>query len=148
MRSASFLRKSLPHLAPTWVKEGDLYFLTLCCERRGLNQLCLPETADALLASAEFYHRQARWFVRLFLLMPDHLHALVAFPGGAGMSEVIRNWKRHATRTLGIRWQRNFFDHRIRNRESWDSKAEYIRQNPVRAKLIDTAVEWPYVIEH
>jgi putative transposase len=94
-------------------------------------------------------HRQAGeiWFARLVLLMPDHLHALIAFPTERAMETTVRQWKGFLAHQFKIRWQRDFFDHRIRNAESWQQKANYIRQNPVRAGLIADAMTWPYVWE-
>lgn len=83
----------------------------------------------------------------MFLLMPDHLHAIMAVPRVDGLSEAIRSWKRLTARTHGIRWQRNFFDHRLRSREALETKARYIRENPVRAGLVDCAEDWPHFID-
>jgi hypothetical protein len=41
-------------------------------------------------------------------------------------------------------WQRGFFDHLIRNLESYGEKWEYVRQNPVRARLVTRPEDWPY----
>ena len=79
------------------------------------------------------------------LLMPDHLHALVSFPGDNTMPKVVAAWKRHAARTQRILWQRGFFDHRLRHDESLRNKEDYIRQNPVRAGLIGQGERWLYV---
>ncbi len=109
--------------------------------------LIRPEVGRALLESARVYHEKNRWYARLFLAMPDHVHALLAFPPQENLSEVIRNWKSFTARKLGIEWQRNFFDHRLRSDEQWELKAEYIRQNPVRKGLISSAAQWPYLFE-
>ena len=79
--------------------------------------------------------------------MPDHLHMLVAIAGDTNLSNLIRDFKRITSRTARIRWQRNFFDHRLRHDESESEKAEYIRQNPIRAGLMAAAQDWPYMIE-
>ncbi|MCF7688183.1 MAG: hypothetical protein K9N01_07760 [Cephaloticoccus sp.] len=91
-------------------------------------------------------HRHASevWFMRLFLLMPDHVHALVSFPQEANLLTSVRQWKNYVARMQGIKWQRDFFEHRLRNAESWEEKAHYIRQNPVRAGLIANAEAWAY----
>ena len=140
-------RKTLPHGVPHWVPSGSLYFLTLCCTPRRQNQLCTPLIAAAIFESVRFRHERHDWFARLILLMPDHLHALVTFPVDQPMSQAIRLWKGYLARHHGIAWQRDFFDHRIRSGESWEEKAHYIRQNPVRAGLAAKADEWPYVWE-
>ena len=41
-------------------------------------------------------------------------------------------------------WQRGFFDHVIRSSESYSQKWEYVRDNPVRAGLVQEADEWPF----
>jgi hypothetical protein len=41
-------------------------------------------------------------------------------------------------------WERGFFDHVIRNAENYARKWEYVRQNPVRAGLVERVEEWPY----
>lgn len=84
----------------------------------------------------------------MFLLMPDHLHAILAVPRLERLSEVIRNWKRLTARAHGVRWQRNFFDHRLRSCEALEAKARYIRENPVRAGLVDRAEDWPHLLDH
>ena len=81
----------------------------------------------------------------MLLLMPDHLHALILFPQEAEMRVVVSEWKKFSARTMHIRWQRDFFDHRLRGEESARAKEEYIRQNPVRAGLAETPEDWPYV---
>jgi putative transposase len=146
-KTPTFLRASLEHVAPSWVKPGSLFFVTVCCEPRGTGQLCHPAVSYPLLESVRFYHEHGRWFSRLFLLMPDHVHALLAFPPDEKMSEVMRNWKNYTARKYGIVWQRNFFDHRLRSDESWTEKAAYIRKNPVRAGLISAGASWPHIYE-
>jgi hypothetical protein len=112
-----------------------------------VNQLCNPETASLVLGSARHLHQSGSWFVRILLLMPDHLHALAAFPLEKEMTSVIPLWKGFLARMAGVRWQRGFFDHRIRNDKEWEAKAEYIRMNPARAGLIADPKNWPYVWE-
>jgi putative transposase len=79
--------------------------------------------------------------------MPDHLHGLFAFPWktASDLKGVVTNWKRYCSRRAGIDWQRDFFDHRIRNVDDHADKWAYIRTNPVRAGLVESADEWPHV---
>ena len=79
------------------------------------------------------------------LLMPDHLHALVSFPGNEDMRRVVANFKEITAKRGGIAWQRDFFDHRLRGNESWREKWEYIAMNPVRKGLAVSPQEWAYV---
>ena len=140
-------RKTLNHDCPSWAETGALYFVTINAAPRGTSDLVQPDSAASLLESAAHYHRQGRWFARLFLLMPDHVHALLAFPPVEAMRTVICDWKRYTARVHAVRWQRDFFDHRLRSNESWELKADYIRQNPVRKGLVQQATDWPWSLE-
>ncbi|MCX7827537.1 MAG: hypothetical protein N2689_18565, partial [Verrucomicrobiae bacterium] len=105
-----------------------------------------PALARALLDSARFYHERQQWHARLFLLMPDHLHALLVFPMEARMGEVIRNWKRFHARRHDVRWQENFFDHRLRSEDEQTERYHYILNNPVAKGLCQRPEQWPWVI--
>jgi putative transposase len=140
-------RKRLHHTPPSFVPEGSWFFLTVCCQQRTVNQLCLPTIGPFLLEDAVFYHRTHRWHLHLFLLMPDHLHAIAGFPAGQSMPEVLRAWKRLTTRRTGVNWQRGFFDHRLRPDDNFELKARYIRENPVRGCLVKDAKTWPHFVD-
>jgi putative transposase len=138
-------RKILNHDVPSWVPEGATFFITINSLPRGQNQLAIPAVATALTESIAARVERGQWWPRLVLFMPDHLHALMVFPAAQDLSKVVRNWKRYTARNAGIRWQRDFFDHRIRNERSLEEKWHYVAQNPVRAGLVPTAEDWPYV---
>ncbi len=141
-------RKTIGHIPPASVPAGSWFFITICCPQRRTNQLCRPATAPHLLEDAVFYHTSQRWVLHLFLLMPDHLHFIAGFPPEENMSEIIRNWKRLTARRTGIAWQKNYFDHRVRPDEGLQLKADYIRQNPVRAGLVSTPEAWPHFVDY
>ncbi len=140
-------RKSLPHAVPPWVKDGATYFFTQCLQDRTRSDLVRAETAGALLAAVRNYHDRQIWFMRLFLLMPDHLHALVSFPAGQSLRVAWSSWKRYTAKTTGVIWQRDFFEHRLRSHESWEQRARYIRENPVRKGLVTEGGLWPWYFE-
>jgi len=91
-----------------------------------------------------FRQQRLDWHVTLLVLMPDHLHMLVSFPNDLDMRKVITDWKSLLARKGGIAWQRDFFDHRIRDSENWEEKADYIRQNPVRRGLVARFEDWKF----
>jgi REP element-mobilizing transposase RayT len=139
------IRKRLYHDVPSWVDRNYVYFLTVNCQERGKNQLCRPAVAQSKRASLGFRIKSGFWWVHLFLLMPDHCHGLVSFSMNHGMQATVHDWKRYVARHAGVVWQRGFFEHRIRNDREFANKAHYIRDNPVRAGLVDQAGAWPYV---
>jgi len=158
-------RKSLPHEIPLWVDpQREIYFITINCQARGINQLASDKIALALLGTVRHRQEQRLWWPYIFLLMPDHIHALLSFPpsdnwvGTAGpavparvqradqtVQSIVSSWKRWTARQLGIRWQRDFFEHRLRREESRREKADYILHNPVRKRLVARPEDWPFV---
>lgn len=84
--------------------------------------------------------------------MPDHVHFFCTPVRDCptDLSQFIGKWKRWTCgriRHLGLRgfnWQAEFFDHLIRGGESYEAKWRYVRENPVRARLVAHADEWAY----
>ena len=138
-------RAPLDHSPPPW-DESPEWFITICCRPSGQNQLCHPIIGPRLLQTARFFHLRRFWNTELFLLMPDHVHALISVPARCQLADIVGRWKQWTTRHLKISWQKNFFDHRLRSYASANSKFKYIEQNPVRAGLVKEAKDWPYVL--
>jgi len=130
------------HATPGWVKSGAVYHIRIRTEPSYSTPLTDPKLAAALLESALLYQNSTRWYCRLFLLMPDHLHALLAFPPDKRMSDIIGTWKGYQTKRHGIQWQNNYFDHRIRSKAELRDKALYIRLNPVVKGLCASESDW------
>ena len=139
------LRKRLDHTAHFAGRFGAIYFISVCCQQRGSNQLCNENTSKILFDTARIYHESGRWNLSLLLLMPDHLHGLIGVDGRDWLSQLLRDYKRITAKLAEIHWQRNFFDHRLRHDESLAEKFAYICQNPVRAGLVQDEQDWPYV---
>ena len=111
----------------------------------GKNQLARAGTGDAVLSAMNHNHEKLVWHCRLCLLMPDHLHAILAFPHEPGMETVIKNWKKYVAGEYRVDWQRGFFDHRLRDQHELDEKTSYILMNPVRKGLCERAEDWVWV---
>lgn len=137
-------RKTLPHEIPSWVPDGSEYFIAICCQTCGQNQLCLPDISAKLKNAVFYYQQQQVWWIHLLLFMPDHLHAVISFNRDPGMKKAVAQWKRYTAGSFPVKWQRGFFDHRLRKTESFLEKADYIRNNPVRAGFVKTPADWPY----
>ena len=61
------------------------------------------------------------------------------------MQLIVNKWKEWVAKEIGIIWQRDFFEHRLRHDESRREKADYILQNPVRKQFVSRAEQWPFV---
>jgi putative transposase len=137
-------RSKLPHGILPWARTDAIFFITICCAPREANQLGHASVAQLIWESIEFRQRRGDWYVYEWLLMPDHLHALISFPPEKDLTKIIANWKEIVAKRTSITWQRDYFDHRLRSHESHEEKSQYIRQNPVRKKLVTRAEDWPF----
>ena len=61
------------------------------------------------------------------------------------MSATIGAWKSYLNRAGGLKWQRGYFDHRLRGEDTIREKAQYLCLNPVRAGLVTDSEAWPYL---
>jgi hypothetical protein len=78
--------------------------------------------------------------------MPDHLHAILAFPREPGTATTIKNWKKYVAGKHRVNWQRDFFDHRLRDHHEVHEKTNYILMNPVRKGSCERGEDWAWFI--
>ena len=142
----NFTRKRLAHGVPNWIDDGATYFITMNCRQRGCETLIVDATAQAIKQAIQNYTDQGKWWPQLFVLMPDHLHALCSLNTASyGIRQIISPWKGYLHKSQNIEWQEGFFEHRIRSQDALVEKAQYMRLNPVRAGLTDRPESWPYL---
>ena len=133
-----------------WLYTGrPLFFITTTTYQRGR----LLDQGNVHRAFIVFSNQAAERgvFVGRYVLMPDHLHLFVAIaPGGMEISKWVQILKVTMAKALRLRghtgpyWQKGFFDHVLRSAESYRLKWEYVRNNPVRAGLVEEPGQWPY----
>ena len=139
-------RKWLRHEVPETIPDPNpVFFLTLCCQKRGTNQLTNDSIWPSLLETVTHRNQSGIWNCTLFLAMPDHVHGIFRFNGPKRMKETIADWKKWTARQLKIKWQAGFFDHRLRDEANAIAKRAYIINNPVRANLVKHPNDWPYL---
>jgi len=121
---------------------------------RNTEQMDFAAIADAILSAARWYHEHGKWHLSLFLVRPDHLHFIAQFPSVCGHAgrvtlpivSIIQQFKSYLVRTYAIRFQRDFFDTRLRDDAHFAEEYDYILANPVRKGLCATPADWPYSI--
>jgi putative transposase len=129
--------------------EHPVYFVTACThERREL--LARESVLRAVTEYGERGPELGAW-LGSFVLMADHLHAFVALDAErCRLSAWVSGLKAVVARALkedgvkGLYWQKGFFDHVLRGSESASEKWEYVRNNPVRAGLVQRAEDWEF----
>lgn len=113
----------------------------------------------AMVAQALCCFDGERYDLYAWAVMPNHVHAVVEPLNGHTLSDLLHTWKSftaHEVRRLmpalgmvlpktAAFWQRESYDHLVRNREDFDRVCQYTVNNPVQAGLCLRPEEWPYV---
>ena len=143
-------RKVISHEIPEWAARHSVYFISISCKKRGSNFLAHDRTSSDLIQSWLYLQTAGKCTPLFIMIMKNHLHLLSRFQDHEGktMAAVISSWKRFTARTLAVEWQRNFFDHRIRNQNDFNQKWEYIQNNPVKAGYVKESSDWPHQWVH
>jgi len=139
------VKPRLDHEIPDWVRGTPTFFITICAFNRNVNSFCESKIGPAILDSIRWRNEKRIWYCEIAVLMPDHIHLILNFTDEILMPKAIRDWKSWLAKGYGIRWQENYFDHRLRAEESLVKKAEYVLLNPVRAGLVKKPQDWPYL---
>jgi putative transposase len=94
-----------------------------------------------------------RGFFRLyeFVVMPDHIHLMLAPKATLALERVMQfikgGYSHRFGKETGSRmeiWERSFTNHRIRDERDYEQHRDYIRLNPVRARLVEFPKDYPY----
>lgn len=76
-----------------------------------------------------------------YIIMPDHIHLIIKLNGSPKAAtptipNIINSYKSLVTKELGYSiWQRNYYEHIIRNEKEYLKTIEYIYNNPIRWTL-------------
>ncbi len=126
--------------------DPPIYFVTICANDCR-NILANEKVQTALIQYGQ--SGESRGFaLGRYVIMPDHIHLFVSGTLDFDLGIWIRGLKRVVAAAVtggrGGLWQRGFFDHVVRNSESYSEKWDYVRENPVRAGLVSVAEDWPF----
>ena len=106
------------------------------------------ETNAKLLIDTLAHYRDAEKFLlHEFVIMPDHIHALLTPAEKISLEramQFIKGGFSFRIKERGSIWQPSFTNHRIRDREDYEHHRDYIRMNPVRARLAPRLDVYPY----
>ena len=102
------------------------------------------QVEDALLHFDGVRYRLLSW-----VIMPNHVHALIETTPGFPLEAVVHSWKSFTAKQVnkiigrsGQVWEEDYFDRYIRDENHLSTVVDYIEQNPVKAGLVDTASDW------
>jgi len=130
LRKGRFSLPGMVYHITTVTKNRTPYFNNLANGRKVVQQLMALQnigTAETLC----------------FVIMPDHLHWLMALHKGT-LSQIMQLFKGRTAHAIGEPiWQANYHDHAIRQDEDMRKIARYIVANPLRAGLVESINDYP-----
>jgi REP element-mobilizing transposase RayT len=132
---------------------GRIYLLTTKTFQR--KPLFLDLFLGRIVVQAmRFQENENRVESLAFVLMPDHLHWLLALQQQSTLSEVMKSVKNYSSRKIAgfLResgeakatqvWQEGFHDHALREKDDLIDVARYVVANPLRAGLVQSVGDY------
>jgi putative transposase len=144
---------------------GDLHFVTFSCYRRRpyLGTVCARNRFVKILDEVRSRHGFA---LLGYVLMPEHVHLLMAEPEHGNPSKILQVVKQKVSRSLREKntssakplesgfasssvavpafWQRRFYDFNVWREKKLKEKLHYMHRNPVDRKLVQHPQDWPW----
>jgi putative transposase len=139
--------------------EGHAQFVTFSCYRR--RRLLDDDQCKRIVIGTLGAELTKRDGVCIgFVIMPDHVHALVWFPQPDQLSQFMQAWKQRTSiqlrRVLKTQlsnygdsigaaepiWQPKNYAFNVWSESKVHEKLTYMHENPVRAGLVERAVDW------
>jgi len=117
---------------------------------RGVGTCVLAQRELSLIVEKSLLHFDGtRYELTDFVVMPNHVHLVVAFHEEDMLLAQCRSWKRFTSRQInavlgrsGEFWQFEQFDHLVRSEEEFDRYRAYIADNPRKARLREGSFRW------
>ena len=101
-------------------------------------------TAQIVAGALRFFDGE-RYHLDAFVVMPNHVHALVQPMGNHSLSEILHSWKSFTANEINRvtsrneeLWMHESYDHIVRDWEELLNWRRYIAGNPEKARLRDT----------
>jgi type I restriction enzyme R subunit/putative DNA methylase len=110
-----------------------------------------PQIAQLVSDALEFFSG-TRYLLKCWVVMPNHVHAVVWPMANYTLSGILRSWKGYTAREMNKLqsqvgqsvWQPEAYDHWIRDEVEHERCCRYVIYNPVKARLCRAPEEWPW----
>jgi len=117
--------------------------------------LTKPEAIATILSDKLLALQNSLYYLFAYTIMPNHVHLLIkpllGEQGQIPVAEIMRRIKGGTARQMnlilgreGTLWFREYYDHWVRDYRELMNIVEYIRQNPVKARLVKDPEEWKW----
>jgi putative transposase len=125
-----------------------LHFITFSCQSRE-PLLGTPEARDVFEITLEQVRQWYRFYVRGYVVMPEHVHLLMSETPKAKLSTVLQMLKQNVARELRLPegnpfWLKRYYDFNVWSEAKRVEKLRYIHRNPVRRGLVEKPEDWKW----
>jgi len=118
---------------------------------RGHGEALLRGDVAELIEGAFLHFDADRYRVHGWVVMPNHVHALITPSIGETLSAIVHSWKSFTAKKAnlllnrsGVFWSREYFDRAIRDEAHYANALAYIAMNPVKAGLCNAPEDWRF----
>jgi REP element-mobilizing transposase RayT len=108
-----------------------------------------PQYAAIVEDALKFFDGK-RYRLLAWVIMPNHVHVMIEQIDRLGA--ILHSWKSFTANRInalrGVRgkvWAREYYDRFIRDAAHFENAVAYIRNNPVKAGLVQNAEDWPWL---
>jgi putative transposase len=106
---------------------------------------------ELFLDTLQRYRMQHKFLLHEFVLMPDHFHLLLTPAPEVSIEKAVQlikggfsfRVKKELNSNLEV-WATGYTEHRVKDAADYRQHAAYIRENPVRARLVGNCAEYPF----
>ena len=116
---------------------------------QGACWLAQPKIAEVIAGALRHFDGE-RYRLHAWCVMPNHVHAVVQPTSRHELSGILHSWKsftaNEANGILGRAgefWQKESYDHLVRDAADLERTIRYVQENPVSAGLINWCWVWP-----
>ena len=112
----------------------------------------LKDRSLAAIVENSLLHFQGdRYVLSAWCVMPNHVHVIVTPLGDHTLPKILQSWKGFSGRQInrkldrsGSVWQKESFDHIVRDPAAFDRFVSYTERNPVVAGLVSNPADWQF----
>ena len=126
------------------LRQTELLIIEIALNQ-GHGSCLLKDDQNAKLVTDALHHfNGTRYDLLAWCIMPNHVHVLVKLAQNEELEKILHSWKSFTSHeinkrngTTGSIWQKESYDHLIRDGEDFKNQIDYVLTNPVKAGFID-----------
>ena len=136
------------------------YYITIVTHQR--NPI-LIDNIELLRESFKYAKSLFTFHIEAIVILPDHIHMIINVNNAKDYPKIISSIKRYFSKNCNPKfyedvfqshhrekygykpiWQKRFYEHTIRDEKDFNTKLQYIHNNPVKHAYINNIYDWKH----